>query len=239
MRDAVLSELQAYPDRFQAQAIQNRLAAAGIRAIVTGTDAASAFGMGGAPASRSVRIEVAIEDLSRARLILQQDKQRAAHSVAWTCGECGEENEATFDICWRCNSPQLVAETDPMPKQPLVSDPEPITIEEYSTRPVASDGNPYQPVLVGDQIRAAVAVGTDEFSEAELRADVRRAFLSSIVGWLVFPPLVSLYSVYRLLHLPNKMPEDLVLRGQVTAAWFFNLAALILWPLFWIQVLLS
>jgi hypothetical protein len=93
--------------------------------------------------------------------------------------------------------------------------------------------------LVGSQIRHRRASDRDSGGEVndELRADVRRAFLSSIVGWLVLPPVVNLYSVYRLLCLPNWMPPSRVLRGQVMAAWFFNLAALILWPVFWIQML--
>jgi len=238
--DTSLTVLQAYLDRFQAKAVQNRLEAAGIRAIVTGTDAASAFGMGGAPASRSVRIEVAANDLPRAKQILEQDKQRAAELGPWVCDHCGEQNEATFDICWRCNSPQVIETDDRLPQASAdESKLAPITIDESVAPVVTNDGNPYQPVLVGAAIRHRRASDSDGNREVtdELQADVRRAFLSSIVGWLVLPPLVNLYSVYRLLCLPNWMPPSRVLRGQVIAAWFFNLAALILWPLFWIQML--
>ena len=90
-------------DQFEADAIRNRLAAAGIRAIVTGNDAVSALGMGGAPQKRPVCVEVAAEDLDRAGKLLEEDRRRAEKLGPWHCQTCGENNEATFDLCWKCH----------------------------------------------------------------------------------------------------------------------------------------
>ena len=107
MEGKQLTKLCACADRFEAEAIRNRLAAAGIRAIVTGTDAASAFSMGGAPQQRPVRVEVAAEDLDRAGELLEEDRRRAATLGPWRCRTCGERNEATFDVCWQCRSSRV------------------------------------------------------------------------------------------------------------------------------------
>jgi hypothetical protein len=176
--------------------------------------------------------------LLRARQLLEQDQQRAAQLGAWTCPQCGEQNEPTFDLCWRCKSPQVFEPNDPA-KDQSADESAPITIEDPKEPPNPNDGNPYQPVLVAGERRSNAAGGSGEEVSEALRADVRQAFLASIVGWLVFPPLVSLYSVYRLLSLPNKLPQDRFLLGQVIAAWFINLAALIVWPLIWFQMLWS
>ena len=97
-------ELASYADRFAAEAVRTRLAAAGIKAEVFGTDAATAFSMGGAPQKRLVRIEVARDQVEQAKALLEKDREAALQRGPWKCDACGENNEATFDMCWKCGS---------------------------------------------------------------------------------------------------------------------------------------
>ena len=40
-------------------------------------------------------------DFHKAADILKQMKE-AEQGVAWICGKCDENNEANFEICWKC-----------------------------------------------------------------------------------------------------------------------------------------
>ena len=72
--------------------------------------------------------------------------------------------------------------------------------------------------------------------DPHLLADVTRAFHSAVVGWLVLPPLMNLYSIYRLLRLPTIIPGNRSLRRKVLVAWFVNFVAIVWWPIFWFQI---
>lgn len=186
-----------------------------------------------------VRIEVASEDLSRAKLILEQDEQRAAETATWICGKCGEENEATFDLCWRCNSPPEFVVEDTPPQQ-VDAAPAPVTIDE-STLPIPpNDGNPYRPVLVAPgrvvpPVAGSITAAVDSATDPELRSDIRRALLAAVFGSFVFPPLLNLYSMYRLMLLSTKFPKKTSWRMQVLAAWCINLVTIAVWSLIWSQ----
>ncbi|MBB6520569.1 DUF2007 domain-containing protein [Pseudoteredinibacter isoporae] len=44
-------------------------------------------------------------DYPRAKVILDKIlEQQSAPAEAWNCGACGEENDASFEICWQCGS---------------------------------------------------------------------------------------------------------------------------------------
>ena len=43
-------------------------------------------------------------DYPKAKAILDTILERlAAPGEAWKCGACGEENDASFEICWQCS----------------------------------------------------------------------------------------------------------------------------------------
>jgi hypothetical protein len=241
MNNEATVELASYSDRFEAETIKIRLAAAGIQSEVFGTDAASAFGMGGAPQTKSVRVEVAGDDIARATKILEQDRRDAIARGPWVCDECSETNEATFDLCWKCNSPPEPV-TQRQHDQSLRRDPGPVTIDEPSLRSKLPNDNPYRPVLVNEAAHATnhsdvkSSSRVDERMDPQLLADVTRAFHSAVVGWLVLPPLMSIYSIYRLLRLPTIIPRNRSLRRKVLVAWFVNFVAIVLWPIFWLQI---
>jgi len=56
---------------------------------------------------------------------------------------------------------------------------------------------------------------------------------------LVLPPLMNLYSIYRLLRLPTIIPRNRSLRRKVLVAWLVNFVAIVLWPIFWLQIALG
>ena len=48
-----------------------------------------------------VTLMVNERDRQRAGRIIERYQQRQGNG--WLCGQCGEENGANFDICWRCH----------------------------------------------------------------------------------------------------------------------------------------
>ena len=39
--------------------------------------------------------------------LIEQELVTAVEGNPWTCGKCGEENDAAFETCWKCQqSPQ-------------------------------------------------------------------------------------------------------------------------------------
>ncbi|MGL5286374.1 MAG: DUF2007 domain-containing protein [Aeromonas sp.] len=47
-----------------------------------------------------VTLMVPVEERSRASRVIERYQKRQGNG--WMCGRCGEENNASFDICWRC-----------------------------------------------------------------------------------------------------------------------------------------
>ena len=41
-------------------------------------------------------------DYSRACALLEQSLAEVAERDDWRCKQCGENNDASFDICWQC-----------------------------------------------------------------------------------------------------------------------------------------
>ncbi len=44
------------------------------------------------------------KDLLRAKELLRLDLPVESPKPDWVCAQCGEENEGTFDECWKCGS---------------------------------------------------------------------------------------------------------------------------------------
>ncbi len=200
----------------------------GITALITGTDSATALSMGGAGTDRLVRVEVAAADHERAIGLLEADQIALEQAGPWVCHRCHEQNEPAFEVCWSCSKPR--GEDDVCGRRGGSSSDLPISL----LAPVAGipneDRNPYRPVLI-DRYSAA-------FSRPEPPDDAagqaRRALLASIAGALIFPPVVSLYSVYLLVQLIGRgTRHDPVARRHVTAAWVINAVMIPCWVLMW------
>lgn len=227
MSPAGSKPLATYTETFAAEAIRNRLAVAGVQAYVTGTAVADSFGMGGAPQSRLLRVEVAAEDLDRAREILAEDRRRAAAATRWKCGQCGELNEPSFDLCWKCHS-------DASSGQVVGPDPVPPAETRRSAPAIETDQDvPCRPLLRGP--RPADSPATRD--SIEVPAEVRRALRGSIIAWIVIPPLVSCYTLYLLCRLPREYWGARVTRRLLVVAWALSLSSAALGTALWLRLL--
>ena len=59
-------------------------------------------GYSGVPAASEVRVLVAAKFEDRARKRLAEYERASASQ--WYCGQCGEQNDAAFEVCWNCGA---------------------------------------------------------------------------------------------------------------------------------------
>lgn len=236
-----LAVLRQCADRVEAETIRIRLASAEIQALITGTDAGTALGLGGAATSRLVRVEVASEDYERANDLLHADELRTQVAGPWVCGRCHEQNEAAFDVCWCCN--KMRSEDDFRGRVPekerSAGDTQPFddAMTAQPATPIAEDHNPYRPVLVDERRKPPAPKNVAEIDlDDPLAESVTRCFRSAIVGMLVLPPIVSFYSLYLLLRLNPIVYKQPNLRKRALLAWGINLVIVSLALAFWFMV---
>ncbi len=107
MADSDLREAYSAANAQEAHFIKNMLSEAGIDARVVGDHLQNA--VGDLPAMAiSPRVWVRSNDFDRARQLISDQHSRKLSPnttiTAWACGECGEPNEPTFEICWNCQA---------------------------------------------------------------------------------------------------------------------------------------
>ena len=240
MPQSPVTMVRQYGSKIEAETIRIRLAAAGIQAFVSGEDAGTALGMGGAATNRLVHVEVPEADYERAVAILEEDDRRILEAGPWICSRCREQNEAAFEVCWSCNKPRTGDDEQGRIGQQAAAK-APVGIDASnsfnSVRPAKDDGNPYRPVLFEPRSPSSRhRTGMMDDLNDLLGESARQCFRAAIVGTLVFPPLVSLYSVLLLLRLgPNAFRRN----AQVRIAWCINLVNIPAWTIFWLGMLLS
>jgi hypothetical protein len=105
--DSEPREVFSAADAQEAHFIKAMLQEAGIEARVVGDHLQSASGE--LPAvTISPRIWVNADNFDQGRKIIadhQAHRQSSTLSVSqWTCAECGEPNEPSFEICWSCQT---------------------------------------------------------------------------------------------------------------------------------------
>jgi len=94
-------EIAIFTTEIEARADEARLQAAGIEAFVDSDDCG---GMRPELAySNGVRLYVPVADRQRASELLAAARKEAERPV-WTCPQCGETNEGSFDVCWKCGA---------------------------------------------------------------------------------------------------------------------------------------
>ena len=221
---AKLEVLRQCVDRVEAETIRIRLASEEIPALITGTDAGTALSLGGAPTSRLVRVEVEHSDFERADVLLKADHQRAQEAGSWRCPRCHEHNGSAFDICWSCNKTRNESEN-----------------EQHAGNPETTQQlNSHEPFETGkDSITPPPARDDDSLVDhlIEIRnAAVSRCARAAIVGLLILPPLLSVYSIYLLLRLDPAVYHDPGTRLRVWSIWAANVSILLLGTAFWLML---
>ncbi|MGS3139520.1 DUF2007 domain-containing protein [Aeromonas sanarellii] len=84
----------------EAHALKGALEVEGVRVRLNGEGLSGALGE--LPVDLlQVTLMVCEQDRLRAGRIIERYQQRQGNG--WLCGQCGEENGANFDICWRCH----------------------------------------------------------------------------------------------------------------------------------------
>ncbi len=90
-------------DPIEANLIRGLLVNEGIPVELTGEGLVGAYS--GVPKLCEVRIMVPPTYRSVAETILRRyenDRRRPPGGRDWTCRQCGEANDPSFEICWRC-----------------------------------------------------------------------------------------------------------------------------------------
>lgn len=244
--------LREFSDVFAAEAVRSRLDAAGIRAFVTGTDQATALGLGGAMTTRGVRLEVPPADYDRAREILVRDDQVRREASSWLCSRCEEPNEATFEICWSCSKPRSdedaeVPLADPFEGQldapERLSDA--IECEAAPADRPPEDGNPYRPVLIDQRSPSRTAQNRDgrtgdgrtgdgrTLTTNEMDEQVRSLLRASMAACLLFPPILTLYVIPKLLAISPQVTAEATRRSRLRWCWIINVIALVIGTIWW------
>ena len=76
------------------------------------------------PVPDAPAFEVWVDAAARAQaetLLHRVDGQGAKEPSESTCVNCGEDNPATFEVCWRCGRPTRVKDAAPSPSSPPVA----------------------------------------------------------------------------------------------------------------------
>ena len=94
-------------DAQDAHLVAGLLQSEGIEAVVVGEMLqAAAYELAVGPSS-SPRVRVGAADEQRALAVIAASQlSRGDETEPWTCGNCGEQVEGNFDICWKCESPR-------------------------------------------------------------------------------------------------------------------------------------
>ncbi len=86
------------------ESVKNTLEHAGIVCETKNTTLQSGFGeLSGIDTWPEVWV-LDSSDVERAKEIVESLNTALDTSQAWRCERCGEQNEASFDFCWRCQT---------------------------------------------------------------------------------------------------------------------------------------
>lgn len=86
------------------QSAKNLLEINGIECFLKNEYSASAGGNLGI-ANTAVELWVRdAADAQKAAGIIEKDISNATEKQPWVCGKCSEENDGSFEVCWKCQS---------------------------------------------------------------------------------------------------------------------------------------
>lgn len=107
MKDSEVREVYSADNTQEAYLVKAALEEAGIEAHVVGDHLQNA--VGDLPAvAIAPRVWVRAENFEQARKIIAEHRSRrrpeSTPASGWKCAACGERNEPSFDICWKCQA---------------------------------------------------------------------------------------------------------------------------------------
>lgn len=101
--DRTMETVGVYPSITEASIVRGRLDQAGIRSwMQEELTAGQLFQVG--TALGGVKLQVADNDLQRARELIADEPSQGTTGAAWNCPRCGSDVDAGFEICWSCQA---------------------------------------------------------------------------------------------------------------------------------------
>lgn len=236
MATSEFEKVAIYFNALQAEHHRGVLEENGIRAYVEGAEVNTTLSYVGS-ALGGVKLFVASGDVDQAREVLDNLKSSSDESAeAWFCGDCEEIIEAGFDICWSCGEPRSAVEgTRP---EPLVSANETVeTTEEVNyaddetpTARAGDSSNPYRPTT---NMQRAPEEPSPIPADVEVEEILVRAWRASVIGILILPFVLHVYSMYLLIR-AARLSTDFSARENrlFYQAFFLNIVVTVGWGLF-------
>jgi hypothetical protein len=140
-------------------------------------------------------------------LLEYEESNQLTSSAPWLCNACREMNEASFDLCWKCQSERSATATELPSNQVSQND-------KQATKSMIA-----QPSQLAEQ----------EIGVAHVEDIIRRAFISAVLGIglsLIFTP----YSILLLVDsYDSKLELSQHARTRRWQAWCINLLITIGW----------
>ena len=235
--------LRRFSDSVAAETLRGRLAVAGIDVYVRGTSIEAAFGLGGAPTSSGLRVEIAKDDVDAALRVMEEDDRLREIAGDWICSRCDEDNDASFEFCWKCQKERGPNDTKQAASTPQI---DPIAAPESNAaksnmKVEAETVNPYQPVLVDAEAGYAKtpSTSTAETDDEAIDNAMRDLFRLACVSVMIIPIPLAFYAVYRTLTLPAQVKQHPRVKRRLRGYLFFNGLIAVITVSFWAAILLG
>lgn len=211
--DSSLAQVASFENAFEAEQARAILEEHGMSAFIDGANANTTLSHVGT-ALGGVRLFVRLEDLAAAAELLDSFSAGSEKTgPPWFCGNCQEEVDAGFECCWSCGRHREEVEQPFPPTQsaPIPSAEEASDTSELPTVPVDQAANPYVSPRSDRYLRSQI--DDDALSDPEAEALLQRAWRASIIGIVLFPPLLHLYSMYLLIQ-AGMITNDFSIAGR-------------------------
>jgi hypothetical protein len=183
-----LIPIASYPTSAEAELACGRLAAAGVPAKLDGAVVADmAWHIGSALGG--VKVLVSSDDAEQAHAILQETDTED-ETPAWDCPVCGAEVDAGFQVCWSCGAAYPESVGSPEADN---------TTADVVTLPERTEVKPCR--YCAEDIPASSEVCPlcgEPLQKSAADAKLRDALATALIGIVIFPGILHLYSMYKL-----------------------------------------
>jgi hypothetical protein len=193
-----LIPVASYPTSAEAELARGLLVGGGLEAQLDGSAISDVAGFIGT-ALGGVRILVRAEDAERASEVLEE-AATASTTPAWDCPACGAEVDAGYDICWSCG--RLHSDAASIER---AGDDTPGEMERHA------ECAPVERIPPGSEVEPCPHCGEDipvdsehcpacgePLQESPAEDALRRAWRAALIGIVLLPGVLHLYSIYQL-----------------------------------------
>ena len=226
-----LITIATYSDATFAEAICSQLREQGIPVSVSDTVSTMLWHVGSALGG--VKLQAPEEFVQEAQDALAKLAEEKGAGDPWMCRDCRELVDREFEVCWSCGKHKdVVRDKSFRPVHAELDDDD--ELDESTAKELIVDSslapgeevNPYAASGVVVEKRAATKTATRKSREVDEL--VLRAWRSSIIGFVLLPPLLHFYSMYLLMTCAVQSERlSSAARWRFAAALILNIAAAI------------